>query len=265
MPARTVFLGPPGAGKGTQAARLASSRQAAHIATGDLFRAAVAEGSELGRKVKEYLSAGKLVPDDLVIDLVDWRLRRPDAEKFFVLDGFPRTVPQAEALDRLLGDRGLALSVVISFEVADEVLVERAAGRLICRGCGVPYNAASAPPKSAGICDKCGQPLYRRDDDRPEVVSERLRVYRQQTEPLISYYQEKSLLHPLNADRPIEQVTRELDRLFIRDSAKASQTTKAGEAGTSNDGNPQATDPSAQSPESEATTIQSDAPPARES
>lgn len=214
---RTVFLGPPGAGKGTQAARLSSSRQAAHIATGDLFRAAVAEGSDLGKKVKEYLNAGKLVPDDLVIDLVDWRLRKSDAEHAYVLDGFPRTLPQAEALDRLLSSRGDKLSVVISFEVADEVLVTRASGRLICRGCQTPYNAASAPPRNAGICDKCGQPLFRRDDDRPEVVTERLRVYRQQTQPLIEYYNTNKLLHPINADRPIDVVSREIDRMFQKD------------------------------------------------
>ncbi|MBI3818396.1 MAG: adenylate kinase [Planctomycetes bacterium] len=222
MATRAVFLGPPGAGKGTQASKLASSRQAAHIATGELFRASVAEGNELGRKVKEYLSAGKLVPDDLVIELVDWRLRRPDAERAFVLDGFPRTVNQAQTLDRLLADRGLSLASVVLFEITDAVLVERASGRLICRGCGTPYNAASAPPKSPGICDKCGQPLYRRDDDRPDVVSERLRVYRQQTEPLIEFYTNKTILHKLNADRPIDVVSRELDRMFQKNSGTAS-------------------------------------------
>ncbi|MFN0206411.1 MAG: adenylate kinase [Planctomycetota bacterium] len=215
---RTVFLGPPGAGKGTQASRLADSRQAAHIATGDLFRAAVAEATELGKKAKEYLSAGKLVPDDLVIDLVDWRLRKPDAERMFVFDGFPRTVPQAEALDRILAERGISLSTVISFELSNDVLIERASGRIICRGCGAPYNTSSAPPRSPGICDKCGQPLYRRDDDRPEVVRERLQVYREQTAPLIEYYQSKSLLHPVDANRTIDTVAREIDRLFVKTS-----------------------------------------------
>lgn len=213
---RTVFLGPPGAGKGTQASKLASSRQAAHIATGDLFRAAVAEGSDLGKKVKEYLTSGRLVPDDLVIDLVDWRLRKSDAERAFVLDGFPRTVPQAEALGRLLAERGNGLATVLCFDVADDVLIGRAGGRMVCRGCGATYNADSAPPKVAGVCDKCGSPLYRRDDDRTEVVQERLRVYRKQTEPLIEFYQKQSLLHVVNADRPIDVVFREIDRIFLK-------------------------------------------------
>jgi adenylate kinase len=224
---RTVFLGPPGAGKGTQAGRLAASRGAAHIATGDLFRAAVAEGTELGRKAKEYLSAGKLVPDDLVIDLVDWRLRKSDAEKTFVFDGFPRTVPQAEALDRMLADRATGLSVVVSFDILDQVLVERASGRIICRGCGASYNTVSAPPRSQGVCDKCGQPLYRRDDDRPDVVRERLRVYREQTAPLVEYYQSRSLLHALDADRPIDVVARDIDRLFAK-SAEQKPTARKG-------------------------------------
>lgn len=215
---RIVFLGPPGVGKGTQATRFASARGWAHVATGDLLRAAVAEGTDLGKRAKEFMAAGRLVPDELVNDMVDWRLRKADAEPGFVLDGFPRTVVQAEALQSILVERGLALDAVVNFEIAEEVLVARAAGRVVCRGCGAPYNAESAPPKTAGICDRCGHPLYRREDDRPEVVRERLRVYREQSAPLIQYYEKLSILRRLEANRPIEAVSKELDRIFPRRS-----------------------------------------------
>src|SRR5262245_23704821 len=210
---RVVFLGPPGSGKGTQAARIAAEHSVPHVATGDLFRAAVAEGSDLGKRVKEFMQAGKLVPDDLVNETVDWRLKKPDCARSFILDGYPRTVPQAEALDRALASRGQVLDAVVSFVIDDEVLVARAEGRLVCRGCGAPYNAASAPPKAAGNCDRCGQPLYRREDDRPDVVRERLRVYREQTRPLVAYYEQKAILRTVDADRPIRTVTSELERL----------------------------------------------------
>lgn len=216
---RTVLLGPPGVGKGTQATRLAASRQIAHVATGDLFRAAVSEGTELGKQAKEYMTAGRLVPDDLVNDLVDWRLRRPDAERGFVMDGYPRTVPQAEALDRLLSSRGVRLDAVVLFEYQEQTLVDRASSRVVCRGCGSPYNTVSAPPKAPGVCDRCGQPLYRRDDDRPEVIRERLRVYREQTEPLVAYYEGQSLLRKVSADRSIDAVAKELDRTFPKTPA----------------------------------------------
>jgi len=213
---RAVFLGPPGAGKGTQAARIAASRSIPHVATGDLFRAALAEGTDLGRRAKEYMTAGKLVPDEVVISMVDERLGRADSRESFLLDGYPRTMPQAEALERSLAARNQPLDVVVNFEVDDEELVERAAGRLVCRGCGSSYNLRSAPPKTAGVCDRCGQPLYRRDDDRPEVVRERLRVYREQTEPLIEHYRGLSVLRSVKADRSIEAISRELEKLLPR-------------------------------------------------
>ena len=218
---RAVFLGPPGAGKGTQAARIAARHGFPHIATGDLFRAAVAEGTEIGLRAKEFLASGRLVPDEIVNGLVEWRLDKPDARDSFVLDGFPRTLPQAEALDRALAARGAALDFVVNFEVDDETLVDRAAGRLICRGCSATYNERSAPPKTAGICDRCGQPLYRRQDDQPEVVRKRLHVYHEQTEPLIEHYTSRSLIRPVKADQTIEAVSREVDRLFPRQSGKS--------------------------------------------
>lgn len=213
---RAVFLGPPGAGKGTQAARQAGRLSVPHIATGDLFRAAVAEGTDVGLRAKTYMSAGRLVPDDVVNDLVAWRLGKPDSRESFLFDGFPRTLPQAAALDETLRARGAELDFVVCFEIGDEELVERAAARLVCRSCSATYNARSAAPKTAGICDRCGQPLYRRDDDAPEVVRKRLHVYHEQTEPVISHYRERSLIRPIAADRPIDVVARELDKLFPR-------------------------------------------------
>jgi adenylate kinase len=221
---RTVFLGPPGVGKGTQAVRFAAQRHLAHIATGDMFRAAIGEGSEVGKKAKSFMTSGNLVPDEIVNELVEWRLQKPDAEAGFVLDGYPRTTNQAEALDRVLAARGHKLDAVILFDVAEDTLVERASSRVVCRGCGTPYNTRSAPPKIAGVCDRCGQPLYRRDDDRPEIIRERIRVYREQTEPLIALYERHSILRKVPADRPIEALAKELDKIFPKKADAAGHT-----------------------------------------
>jgi adenylate kinase len=179
-----------------------------------MFRSAVAEGTDLGKKAKELMSGGKLVPDEIVNEMVDWRLRKPDAEGGFILDGYPRTKGQAEALERNLQDRRLQLDAVILFEFEEEALIERASSRVVCRGCGTPYNTRSAPPKTAGICDRCGQPLYRRDDDRPEIIRERIRVYGEQTAPLIAFYEQRSILRRVDASRSIDAVAKELDRIF---------------------------------------------------
>lgn len=203
---RLVLLGAPGAGKGTQAVRLADAEGIAHVATGDMFRGAVREGTPLGREVQRYLDAGRLVPDEVTIALVRERLSRPDCARGFVLDGFPRTVPQAEALDRLLGEMGAPLGCVINLEVAEESLVRRLSGRRVCPACGASYNVYSAPPRSEGRCDRCGGELTQRGDDREETVRRRLEVYRQQTAPLIDFYRHQGKLRSLDGDRPLEEV-----------------------------------------------------------
>lgn len=203
---RLVLLGAPGAGKGTQAVRLADAAGIAHIATGDMFRGAVREGTPLGREVRRYLDAGRLVPDEVTISLVRERLSRPDCARGFVLDGFPRTVPQARALDRLLDEAGTPLGCVIDLEVAEESLVRRLSGRRVCPACGASYNVYLAPPRTEGRCDRCGAELVQRGDDREETVRRRLEVYREQTAPLIDFYRRQGKLRSLDGDRPLEEV-----------------------------------------------------------
>lgn len=191
---RIVFLGPPGAGKGTQAAELARSLGIPHLSTGDLLRTAVAAGTPLGREADGYMRAGQLVPDDLVLRMLEERLRRPDARSGFLLDGFPRTLPQAEALARLT-----EIDRVISFDVPAAVLVERLGQRRVCPQCQSVYNLASQPPKRPGVCDKDGAALVQRPDDRPEAITTRLEVYAKQTAPLLDFYRGRSLLRPIDA------------------------------------------------------------------
>ena len=210
MKVNLVFLGPPGAGKGTQAKRLSQDMGLLHISTGDLLREAVRKETELGKKAKEYMEKGELVPDDLIIALIEEVM---PAEGGVIFDGFPRTIAQAEALDRMLGGKGLDLNRVIFFDVEDDLVVERLSGRRVCPSCGEVYHIKYNPPKEDELCDKCGTKLIQRKDDKEEVVRNRLSVYRKQTEPLIDYYSQKGILIRLDAGRDIEEVYRGLLRL----------------------------------------------------
>lgn len=186
---RLVLLGPPGAGKGTQAVKIAEKYNIPHISTGDIFRKNVKEGTPLGKKAKEYMDKGELVPDDLVIDLATDRLTEEDCKNGFLLDGFPRTVYQAEKLDGFLKERGMALDKVLDIDVAEDILLDRMIGRRVCRNCGKPYHVTNMPPKKEGVCDVCGGEVYQRADDTEETVRNRFKVYRDQTSPLIEYYE----------------------------------------------------------------------------
>ena len=191
---KAILLGPPGAGKGTVAGAVAEFGGAQHLSTGDLFRKHIGQGTDLGKEAKSYIDAGKLVPDELTVRMVEAELREGDKLKDFVLDGFPRTIPQAEALDRMLATFGDALDVVVELDVPDQVIQERLTGRLLCRSCGAIYHKQNKATKQEGVCDLCGGEIYQRSDDKPETVTARLETYHQQTEPLHDYYQAKGLL-----------------------------------------------------------------------
>lgn len=195
---RLIMLGAPGAGKGTQAARLAEAYGIPHISTGDIFRANIKGGTELGRKAKSYMDAGQLVPDELVCDLVADRISQSDCEKGFILDGFPRTIPQAEALSEALDKMGLTLSAAVNVDVPDDNIIRRMGGRRACLKCGATYHIEHLKPAVEGICDKCGSELVLRDDDKPETVKTRLNVYHEQTQPLIDYYEKAGLLRTVD-------------------------------------------------------------------
>jgi adenylate kinase len=196
--ARVVLLGPPGAGKGTQAKLLQDEFAACQISTGDILRKAVAEQTPLGKEAAEYINRGALVPDDVIVNLVAERLKEPDCEKGFILDGFPRTIPQAQSLDAILKTRGLSLNSVLSVQVPESIIIERLAGRRTCRSCDALCHMIFNPPKKAGVCDRCGGELYQRDDDREETIANRLKVYEMQTAPLANYYRERGLLREIN-------------------------------------------------------------------
>lgn len=206
MSLRVIFLGPPGAGKGTQAQALASEWGVPHVATGDMLREAVAAKTPLGLEAKRHMDSGGLVPDEVVIGLVGERLAQPDAKAGVVLDGFPRTVAQAEALDALFARTGLSLDRVVYFNVSREELLRRLTGRRVCRGCGRTYHLVSAPPKVADKCDVCGGELYQRVDDREDTVATRLDVYQKQTSPLLEYYRGRSLLSEVAGEGSVTQV-----------------------------------------------------------
>jgi adenylate kinase len=196
--ARVVLLGPPGAGKGTQAKLLQEEFGAVQISTGDILRQAVADKTALGSEAAAYISRGALVPDDLIVNLVGERLKEKDCARGFLLDGFPRTIPQAGGLDEILDKMGLRLNGVLSVQVPENILIERLAGRRTCRQCGALTHVAFNTPKTAGVCDRCGGELYQREDDKEETVAHRLRVYQTQTAPLIDYYQKRGLLRVID-------------------------------------------------------------------
>jgi len=192
---KIVMLGPPGSGKGTYAFRLTKILGVPHISTGDMVREEIKAQTELGKKIKEYSDKGELVPDEIIINLLAERLRKPDAQKGFILDGFPRTLRQAEALEEIS-----KIDLVINLNVPDEIIVQRLSNRLVCKRCGAIYNRLTLKPKVNGVCDVCGGELYQREDDKPEVIQERLKVYRRNTAPLIEYYRKKSLLRDVYCD-----------------------------------------------------------------
>jgi adenylate kinase len=201
-----ILLGPPGAGKGTQAKMLVEEYQIPQISTGDILRAAVKEGSPLGKEAKACMDKGDLVPDSVVIGIVEKRIQQPDCAKGYMLDGFPRTVPQAEALDGMLKNLSSQIDHVVSIEVANEELVGRLTGRRTCRDCGVGFHVMFDPPEQEGVCDKCGGELYQRDDDNVETVSSRLEVYESQTLPLIDYYGAQEKIRPIDGVGDIKEI-----------------------------------------------------------
>jgi adenylate kinase len=212
-----ILLGPPGAGKGTQAKRIEQSHGMVQLATGDMLRAATASGSEIGRKVKGIMDAGHLVPDDIIIMMIAERIGEPDCAGGFILDGFPRTVPQAEALDAMLAEHGLKLDHVIEMRVDEAALIDRIAGRFSCRRCGASYHERYARPRHDGICDVCGSSEFvHRPDDRPETVHARLDAYRRQTAPILPYYKGHGILHAVDGMAGIDRVTEEIEAVLAR-------------------------------------------------
>ena len=203
---KIIMLGAPGAGKGTQAKMIAAKYQIPHISTGDIFRSNIKNGTELGRKAKEYMDQGLLVPDELTVDLVMDRLSQDDCRRGYILDGFPRTIPQAEALTAALAKRGEKMDFAIDVDVPDENIVSRMSGRRACTGCGATYHVVHNPSKKGDLCEVCGEPLVLRDDDKPETVQKRLTVYHEQTQPLIEYYSGQEILRTVDGTQPMDDV-----------------------------------------------------------
>ena len=211
---KVIMLGEPGAGKGTQAKKIAAKYQIPHISTGDIFRANIKEGTELGTKAKAYMDKGELVPDELTCDLVVDRISKPDAANGYVLDGFPRTIPQAEALTRALEGRGEKIDFAINVEVPDENIVRRMGGRRACLKCGATYHVEYNAPKVENVCDVCQGELVLRDDDKPETVQKRLSVYHAQTQPLIDYYKAEGVLAEVDGTQDIDVVFQDITKIL---------------------------------------------------
>ena len=203
---KIIMLGAPGAGKGTQAKQIAGKYQIPHISTGDIFRANIKEGTELGMKAKTFMDQGALVPDELTVALVVDRIQKDDCKNGFVLDGFPRTIPQAEVLDKTLAEMGEKMDYAIDVDVPDENIVNRMGGRRACVNCGATYHIVNIPTKVEGICDKCNSETILRDDDKPETVQKRLSVYHEQTQPLIDYYKSQGILKTVDVTSPMDDV-----------------------------------------------------------
>ncbi len=213
MALRIILLGPPGAGKGTQAKFISQEYTIPHLSTGDILRENVKNNTELGKKAKVYMDKGELVPDDLIIKLVLDRISKQDCKKGYILDGFPRTITQAKALDKNLPENQ-KIDLVLLFDVNDDTVVERLSLRRVCKKCGAIYHLKYSPPKREGICDKCGGDLYQRDDDKEEVIRNRLKVYKEQTEPLVDYYEKKGLLKRIDASKSVNKINSEVKTII---------------------------------------------------
>ena len=203
---KIIMLGAPGAGKGTQAKQIADKYGIPHISTGDIFRANIKDGTELGKKAKTYMDQGLLVPDELVCELVVDRIQQEDCKNGFVLDGFPRTIPQAEALTDALQKIGSSMDFALNIDVPDENIIDRMSGRRACLNCGATYHIVNIPTKVEGVCDRCGSPVVLRDDDKPETVKKRLEVYHTQTQPLIDYYEKQGILKTVDGTQSMDTV-----------------------------------------------------------
>ena len=211
---KLVMLGAPGAGKGTQAKRIAAKYQIPHISTGDIFRANIKAGTELGMKAKSYMDQGQLVPDEVTIGMLLDRISQDDCAGGYVLDGFPRTIPQAESLTKALASRGEKLDYAVNVDVPDENIVTRMSGRSACLGCGATYHIVYNAPKKEGICDVCGEKLVLRDDDKPETVQKRLAVYHDQTQPLIDYYKQEGILAEVDGTQDMDKVFQDIVKIL---------------------------------------------------
>ena len=211
---KIIMLGAPGAGKGTQAKKIADLCKVPHISTGDIFRANIKQGTELGKKAKTYMDAGELVPDELVCDLVVDRIQQDDCTEGFILDGFPRTIPQAESLTNALNAIEQKMEYALNIDVPDENIIHRMAGRRACVGCGATYHVEFNPPKVTDVCDVCGEELVLRDDDKPETVKNRLNVYHEQTKPLIDYYEKQGIVHTIDGTQTMEEVFSDIRKIL---------------------------------------------------
>ena len=211
---KVVLLGPPGAGKGTHAKILANQYKAAHLAAGDILRGHIKNKTPLGQKAKDIIERGQLVPDDLVNEMMFDEMKRAGLNKGFILDGFPRTIGQAEALDRFLKGNNTTLDAALNFETSEKVVIDRLSGRRVCPKCGKNYHIRNIPPKKEGICDECGVELTQRKDDKPETIKHRLEVYHKETEPLIGYYTKKGINRPISGDAEVPELQSQIKKLF---------------------------------------------------